>query len=58
MDWLFVLYCWYQEALKTIVAAVRSSNELPSSGNDFDYYSSYTSFQQYTSMQETRLLQL
>jgi len=40
------------------MAAVRSSNELPSAGNDFDYYSSYTSFQQYTSMQETRLLQL
>jgi len=40
------------------MAAVRSSNELPSSGDDFDYYCSYSSFQQYTSMQETRLLQL
>jgi len=47
-----------QEALEAIKAAVRSSNELPSSGNDFDYYSSYSSFQQYTSVQETRLLQL
>lgn len=47
-----------QKALTALKAAVRSSNELPSSGNDFDYYSSYSSFQQYTSVQETRLLQL
>ncbi|KAL5015456.1 hypothetical protein ScPMuIL_009726 [Solemya velum] len=42
--------------LKAVLKATKSSNELPASGDDFDYYSSYQAFQDVMDVEGKRIL--
>ena len=52
--WLFYL----QSAFKAIMGAIKCSNDLPSSGDDYDYYSSFESFRNLMDIEGSRILEL
>ncbi|KAK2163369.1 hypothetical protein LSH36_81g07020 [Paralvinella palmiformis] len=47
-----------QAAFKSIIGAIKSSNDLPASGDDFDYYSSFESFRTLMDMEGSRILHM
>ena len=48
----------FQSALRATMAAIKASNQLPSAGDDFDYYSSFGAFRELMGMEGRRLLQM
>ncbi|XP_013416312.1 exosome component 10-like [Lingula anatina] len=47
-----------QQALQSVMGAIRASNELPAAGNDYDFYSSFGGFRELMNVEGRRVLQL
>ncbi|GFS76195.1 hypothetical protein NPIL_472231 [Nephila pilipes] len=47
-----------QEALRSILVATKSSNDLPAAGDDFDYYSTFPGFREVLFQQRQHILSL
>ncbi|XP_064642526.1 exosome complex component 10-like [Lineus longissimus] len=47
-----------QAMLTSVMGAIKSSNELPAEGDDFDYYSSFETFRSLMNIEGQRILQL
>ena len=48
----------FQQTLKAVLQATKCSNEMPASGDDFDYYSSYEGFQDVMNIENRRILHM
>jgi hypothetical protein len=50
--------CVFQHALKSVLQATKASNDLPASGDDFDYYSTFEGFRDIMGIEGNRILHL
>jgi len=46
----------FQQSLRSVVQATKVSNEMPASGDDWDYYSSFQGFQDVMNIEGKRIL--
>ncbi|OPL20363.1 hypothetical protein AM593_00306, partial [Mytilus galloprovincialis] len=49
---------WKDQALKTALQATKCSNDLPATGDDFDYYSSYQGVREVLDIEGNRILNM
>ncbi|KAK3105991.1 hypothetical protein FSP39_010385 [Pinctada imbricata] len=49
---------YMQQALQSVVQAVKSSNDLPAAGDDFDYYSSFSGVRDFLDVEGKRILHI
>ena len=47
-----------QDAFKSVMMAIKTSNDLPCSGDDYDYYSSFNSFRDVMDVEGQRILHM
>ena len=55
---IFALLLYFQDALRSLMVAVKSSNELPNTGEDFNYYSSFSAYQEIMNVEGKRMLEM
>ena len=49
---------YFQDALRSLMVAVKSFNELPNTGEDFNYYSSFPAYQEIMNVEGKRMLEM
>ena len=55
---IFALILYFQDALRSLMVAVKSSNELPYTWEDFNYYSSFSAYQEIMNVEGKRMLEM